>query len=160
MPCPNTAVSGDCGEVAIDGVRLFRLTQWSINPTASVSEWGDSEGGAYTNRKRARLDATGTIEGKLDEVNQWYDQFDAGDCVSLQLFEDNCEGAAASDVDVFWWFPSVIITDVSMTFDNDTKEVVGWSANWGTDGPFYKPGAAPEGSGQKNNLAGVTEPGA
>ena len=45
----------------------------------------------------------------------------------------------------YWYFPCVVIEEFSMTVNVDSQEVVGWSANWGADGIFYKPGdvAAP-----------------
>ena len=125
-----TAVSGEEGFAHVDATLVARLTSWSINRQANESAWGDSDSGGYTNRKRARRDATGTIGGKLDSDDYQYDLFDDGDIVALKLYED---------ANRFWNFPSALIKNFQLEFNQDTKEVVGWTADWGADGSYSKP---------------------
>jgi hypothetical protein len=128
-----TAVSGELGKAVIEGELVHRLTNWSINRQANESAWGDSDSGGFTNRKAARRDATGSIGGKLDEDDLQYNIFDDGDIVALVLWEDTTR---------YWVFPSALIQNFQLEFNPDTKEVVGWTADFGADGRYYKPGEA------------------
>jgi len=131
MACSTTAISGRLGKAVVDDALVLRLTQWSINPTAGESAWADSDSAGYTNRKTARLDCTGSIEGKFDTGTPVYTQFVAGDAVQLVLWQD---------ATLYWAFPCVIITGFNFSFNQDSQEVVGWSADFGADGIFYRPG--------------------
>lgn len=133
MACSESARSGELGKAVVDGTLVARLTQWTVNPTASETTWGDSDSAGYTNRKKARLDCTGTIEGKFDDDNPVYDLFDVGDSPKLVLWEN------ATD---YWVFPCCLIQKFSINYNQDTKEVVGWTADFGSDGIFYRPGQA------------------
>jgi hypothetical protein len=128
-----SAVSGELGKAVVDGNLVARITSWSVNRQSNESAWGDSDSGGYTNRKRARRDATGSIAGKLDEDDYQYNVFDDGDIVTLALWEDATR---------YWAFPSALIQNFQLEFNPDTKEVVGWTADFGADGIYYKPGAA------------------
>lgn len=126
-----SAVSGEIGKAVIDGELIHRLTVWSINRQSGESAWGDSDSAGYTNRKKARRDATGSIGGKLDDTDYQYNIFDDGDIVALVLWEDTTR---------YWVFPSALIQNFQLEFNPDTKEVVGWTADFGADGIYYKPG--------------------
>ena len=127
----STSKSGRLGKAVVDDVLVARLTQWSVNPTSSESAWGDSDGAGYTNRAKARLDCTGSIQGKFDTGSTVYATFMPGDIVKLVLWEDATN---------YWAFPCVLITSFNFTVDQDTQEVIGWSADFGADGIFYRPG--------------------
>ena len=133
MPtCPSsTARTGEDGYVTVDGTLVARLTQWSFNPTAAESAWGDSDSAGYTNRKAARKDGTGSMTGKFDTSNKVYDLFMPGDAVELVLWESKTE---------YWALPCAIITSFEVTYDQDSKEVVEWTADFGADGKYYYPG--------------------
>ena len=126
-----SAVSGELGKAVIDDSLVARITTWSINRQSSESAWGDSDSGGFTNRKRARRDATGTISGKLDSDDLQYNLFDDGDIVELVLWEDATR---------YWVIPRALIQNFQLEFNTDTKEVVGWTASFGADGQYYKPG--------------------
>ena len=126
-----TAVSGEIGKAVVDGDLIARLTEWTINEESSESAWGDSDSAGYTNRKAARKDATGTIGGKLDSSDYAYNIFRPGDICKLVLWENASR---------YWVFPSSLIKNFKLTFNPDTKEVVGWTADWGADGIYYAPG--------------------
>lgn len=121
------------GVVSVDGTRIARITQFSINSEVGESAWGDSDSEGYTNRLPARADCTGSLQGKFDNDSPVYDLFAPGDIVQLDLFETN----AAGD---YWALPSALIKNFQLTYDQDSKEVVGWTADFGTDGKFYYPG--------------------
>lgn len=125
---------------------VARVTNWAVNPTmASSSEWGDSSCGGYTARKPGRRDATFTAEGKYDsDTPIVWNLFDPAspdgdnvDIVGATLWLDN-QGTGGSDL--YWDFPRAMCNDFNLVVDVDTEEVVGWTAAFGADGIFYKPG--------------------
>lgn len=130
-----TARRGNEGKVNVDDEQIARLTQWSLNSSVSETAWGDSDSEGFTNRSPARKDCTGSIQGKFDNDDKVYDLFAPGDLVELVLFEANVANA-------YWTFPSALIQNYQITYDQDSKEVVGWQSDWGADGRFYPPGSA------------------
>lgn len=129
----STARSGELGKAVVDDVLVARLKNWSLNPTTSETAWGDSDSAGFTNRKNARKDATGSMTGAFDDGSKPYDLFVAGDIVKLVLWEN------ASD---YWALPCALIQSFTITYDQDTKEVVEWSSDFGADGIYYYPGEA------------------
>jgi hypothetical protein len=137
MPCPSeTARSGEGGKVVAENTLIARVMEWSINPTSSETAWGDSDSGGYTNRKKARLDATGSLSGKLDDDDEVWDVLEVGDTVSLDLWVDGNDPNPVT----YWHFPCVLIQNFAIGANMDTKEVMEWSADFGADGIFYRPG--------------------
>lgn len=128
-----TAQTGVLGKAIVDDVAIARITQWSVNTTVGESAWGDSDCGAFTVRKAARKDATGTVTGKFDTGTPTYTLFQSGDIVKLVLWEN------AAD---YWAFPSALIQSYTETVDVDTKEAIEWSATFGADGVYFRPGEA------------------
>jgi hypothetical protein len=136
MACSNASVrTGSKGKVEADDVVIARLKQWSITDTVEQSAWGDSDSAGYTNRVSGRRDATGSMTGVFDNDDPVYDLFAPGDTVQLVLFEWDSPLS-------YWVFPCVLVTNYSVTYNMDTKEAVEWSADWGADGIFYRPGQA------------------
>jgi hypothetical protein len=134
MTCSSaTARTGELGKAVVDDTLIARITQWTFNPTSAESAWGDSDSGGYTNRVGARLDGTGNLTGKFDTSNKVYDLFMPGDTVKLVLWE------SAAD---YWVLECALITSFSVTYDQDSKEVVEWTADFGADGKYYYPGEA------------------
>lgn len=129
----STAVMGDAGEIVADGTAIARTTQWSIAPKIGESAWGDSDSAGYTHRKGARKDATGSVEGKFDSANPPYNYLEIGDEPELVLWVTTA---------LYWDFPCVLITSFNLTVNMDSKEVLGWTADWGASGIFYRPGQA------------------
>lgn len=129
----STAVMGDVGEVEVGSQAIARLTQWSFNPTANLSEWGDSDSQGYTNVRPARKAGTGSIEGKMDSGDEFYDLFSEGDEPELTLWATTA---------LYWNIPCGVISGYTVTIDTDSKEVVGWSADFSASGIFYYPGHA------------------
>lgn len=148
----STARTGHGGRVLVKDIGstyylVARVTQWSVNPTATEAAWADSDSRGFTNRRAGRRDCTGTLTGKLDKTYPAYKNIlfatddaspDNNDTVALALYEDGNEATP----DTYWFFPRAVITSYTMTFDMDTRDPVEWSANFGSDGVFFKPGDA------------------
>jgi len=134
MTCSNsTARTGSAGKAVVDDNLVARLTEWNFNPTAAESAWGDSDSAGYTNRVAGRKDGTGSITGKFDTDTKIYDLFMPGDVVKLVLWE------TATD---YWVIECALITSFTIAYNQDSKEVVEWSADFGADGKYYYPGEA------------------
>lgn len=133
MSCVQTARTGVDGKVVVEGQKVARITKWSLNPKAGVSEWGDSDGAGFTLALAGRRGATGTMEGKFDTEDEVYDLFREGDDVEVVLWQSTI----AAD---YWALPCAIISDFSLEYDVDGQGVVGWSANFTVSGRFYHPG--------------------
>lgn len=130
-----TAKTGRTGKFVVGTTLVARVTQWAVNPTlATSSEWGDSDGGGFTNRAAGRKDNTFTAEGKYDTSSEQFDLFQPEDILIAVLWLDN--------VSLYWDFPRALCTDFNLTVDIDTEEVIGWTSSWGADGVFYFPGEA------------------
>lgn len=141
MPVDGTSArAGDQAIAVVNDTLVLRLKTFTVNPTTGESVWGDSGSEGHTFRKGARKDCTGNMVGVLDGDTKVYDIFMPGDIVKLTLWETQ----VGQD---YWHFPSALIQNFSLTFNQDTKEVVEWTADFGTDGVFYRPGEA-GGAGQ------------
>lgn len=133
MACEATSTvrTGKNAKAVIEDELVLRLTQWTVNPSVSETAWGDSDGGDFTLRKSARRDGVGSLTGKFEEDRPIYDMVREGDEVKFALWE------SASD---YWVFPCALVQNYTLVFDNNTKEVVEWSLNFGAIGRFYHPG--------------------
>jgi len=135
----SSARAGHLGKATVDGALVARITNWSINPTVGETAWGDSDSAGFTVRKAGRSDCTGTVSGKFDSDTKFYDTLDPnniqgaiGEIVALTLWETQAD---------YWHFPRVLLQNFNLAYDVDGKTVVEWSADFGADGIFYKPGA-------------------
>ena len=129
-----SAITGTDGVAVVNSDVIFRLKNWSINPTSGESVWGDSDSAGYTVRQKARLEATASMTGILDTNGPIYDVFQAGDVHDIVLWQSR----SSHD---HWWFPSALITSFNLTSDVDTKEVMEWTCDFGADGKFWRPGS-------------------
>jgi len=128
-----TALTGRTGKFVVASTQVARTKQWQVNPKlASSSEWGDSDGGGYTNRASGRRDATFTAEGVYDTAAEVFDLFSPGDIALAVLWMNN--------VSLYWYFGRALNSEFQLAVNIDTEEVVGWTSGWGADGIFYKPG--------------------
>jgi hypothetical protein len=127
-----TSMTGRLGNFSVESSRVARSTQWVVSPKmATSSEWGDSDSGGYTNRAAGRKDATFTSEGKYDTGAEQFDLFQPGDILKAILWMNTT---------LYWAFPRALNSDFQMTVNMDTQEVIGWTASWGADGIYYRPG--------------------
>ncbi len=127
------ARSGKDGKAVVDGELVTRLTVWTLTEQFTMSEWGDSESEGKANTMPARGKCTGTIGGKFDNNKPTYTVFRAGDQPKLVLWQSK----AAKD---YWHFASSTIENFAYEYNPDTKEVVGWTASWHSDGAYFCPG--------------------
>lgn len=130
MSSENTLTGRD-GYMEVDGNRVARITNWAVNPSALMSEWGDSDSGGYTNRAPGRKDCPFTAEGKFDTTDAIYLLFEEGDIAAVVL---NLDAAGR-----FWNFPRAACIDFNLVVDPDTDEVIGWTSSWGSDGVYAHP---------------------
>ena len=130
-----TARTGKNGKCVIAGTLTKRLTKWSLTAEVDESVWADSDSAGYANALGGRRRATGSIEGKFESDREQYDIMREGDEVKLVLWQSTTAGD-------YWQFPTVLIKNFEIELDQDTQEVVGWSAEWGSSGIFYAPGQA------------------
>ncbi len=102
---------------------------------SGVDEWGDSDGGRFTNARPTRRGASGSFEGKIDTTYPFYNVFEEGDSVELVLWLRNVAGQ-------YYAFPCAIITNINYQVSPDGKNVIAWTADFTADGQYYKPGEA------------------
>ena len=126
----STAVSGKDGKVVVDGTLLLRITQWSLSLSATETVWGDSSSGNFTNRKTGRKDATMSLEGKQDNRRPIEGALREGDQPKVVLFESASR---------YWVFPCTHVNAFNLVINQETKEVIGWTASAGADGQYYGP---------------------
>lgn len=131
-------IKGSGGKVVSGGTLLARVTQWTLDNSSSETAWGDSDSEGFTNRASARKDGTGSLQGKFDRNQKFYNILKPGDIIGLDLWEDADQQSPSQP----WIFPRALIQSFNLVFNQDDKEVVGWTANYGADGKFYAPGEA------------------
>ena len=113
---------------------MARITQWQVTKTlATKSEWGDSDSAGFTNRAAGRKDATFTSEGKYDTASDVFDLFQPEDIAIAVLW---------MNATLYWDFPRAMCDNFQLTVNVDSMEVIGWTAAFGADGIFYRPGEA------------------
>ena len=133
MTSPNT-LTGRLGKHMVATTLVARITEFSVNPTlASTNEWGDSDSNGFTNRSPGRKDNTFDSGGKFDTDTEVFDVFQP---------EDNVQSSLWLNASLYWAFPRSLCTDFNLTVNVDSEEVIGWSASFGADGPYYFPGEA------------------
>lgn len=135
-----SAITGKDGQAIVNNVRVPRLTQWNINVTSGESAWGDSDSKGFTARKSGRHDATGSMTGKLDSTTNVSKSAIQGSGNYLQGFSAEVILWETKTTSEYWYFPCALITNFSLTVNQDTKEVVEWNMDYGADGIFYRPG--------------------
>lgn len=128
-----TSLTGRNGEFVVGSYRVARTKQWAVNSKlATKSEWGDSDGGGFTNRAAGRREATFTAEGVYDIVIEVFDLFAPGDIALSTLWMNS--------LNLYWYFGRALNDDFQLTVNIDSEEVEGWTSAWGSDGVFYRPG--------------------
>src|SRR3990167_7712982 len=135
MPTANssTARTGALGKAVVAGYLIYRLTEWTFNPTCDETAWGDSDSAGFTVRAAGRKDGEGSIKGKYDTARTMFSLFMPGDIGKLILWQT----ATALD---YWALPRVLISSFDIGFNPESREVVEWSADFGCDGAYYYPG--------------------
>lgn len=129
----STARTGTAGKAVVDSTLVARVKIWNLAVTSPDVAWGDSDSEGFTVRLGGRKDATGSMTGAFDTGTKVYTLFMPADIVELVLFE------TATD---YWALPRALIINFNVSYNQDTKEVVEWSADYGCDGQYYHPGEA------------------
>jgi hypothetical protein len=137
-----TAATGANLNASPDDVLLARITNWTLTTTCSTSAWGDSDSRGFTNRTPARKDATGSMTGKADVDLPLHGIMMPHDVKGIVLWQDGDDGTGLGEDSVYWELPRAVITNYTLSFDQDSKEVVEWSADFECDGVYFYPGDA------------------
>jgi hypothetical protein len=129
----STVRTGELAQAVVGGTRIQRMTQWDLTDQISETVWGDSDSCGYDVRRGNRRGATGSVQAKYETGQKPYTVFKPGDCVTLILWENTDDSSS------YWYFAEVLIQSFALTFNQDSKEVVGWTASWGSSGRYYQP---------------------
>lgn len=121
--------SGKDGKVLAGATQLAEITKWTFNPKSNNPAWASSDSAGYKKRVAGVKDGGGSIEGKFDSSSKFYTLVAEGDEVTLKLYLDATR----------YYSVPAIIDDYSLTVDMDTGDVVGWSANFSTNGAWTEP---------------------
>ena len=125
------AISGYAGDVKIGSTSIIEITKWSFNPKINVSKYASNKTSGYKAAVPGVRDGSGTAEGKWVGVNPVYTTVYEGLLATLNLYID-----AVS----FWAVPSCI-ESFKIDVDLDNGEIVGWSADFQTNGAWTAPAA-------------------
>lgn len=120
-------------KIVIDDVLLLRMRNATLNANNDEFVWGDSDSGLHSNSIGTRQRTTGTISGLFDEDQTIYSIVREGQISKLVLWEDGTN---------YWAFPCALLSNLQLTYDQDSKNPIEWSFDYGTDGIYYAPGEA------------------
>jgi hypothetical protein len=129
---PGAGISGKDGDVKIGATQIAEITKWSFNPKANIPKYASNKTGGYKKAVVGVRDGAGSIEGKWDPAIPATSVVAPGTLVTLKLYINATQ---------FWSVPSAI-EGFKHDVDLDTGEVVGWSADFQTDGAWTDPVAA------------------
>lgn len=121
--------SGDCLIGATPGTQVTELTKWGFNPKCGTSAWASNRSGGYKKRVAGNKDGSGSMEGKWDPTAPITDMLEEGTEVTLNLVITGAQK----------YIVPAIIEGIKLDVDLDSGDVVGWSADWSTTGPWTKP---------------------
>lgn len=134
----STALIGRFGQLEVGSRVIARLTQWTVTEAlATTSEWGDSDGNGFTQRAPGRRSATIAAEGKFDVTSRQPILIRPGNIYTVRCWMHKSGAVAAQ---IAYHFPRVITTSFELVVNVDTEEVIGWTAEFQSDGIFYYPG--------------------
>lgn len=122
-------ISGKDGKVKLGSATLADITHWKFRTTAGLAAYASSATGGYKRRVAGIKDGGGTLEGKLDPGHAVSDDFEEGAAVTLLLYIDATR---------FYSVPAIIET-FRLEVDIDRGDIVGWQADFSTNGAWTKP---------------------
>lgn len=136
-----TTLSGRNGKVfygpyhGVNTSLVARITEWNLSPQlAEVAAWADNDTAGYIARAPGAYDALFSTQGVYDTLLPVWNIFQPGDKLRIELWLNPLVPLLR------WSFPSALCTEFNLIVDADTEQVIGWSAEWGSDGSFFKPG--------------------
>jgi hypothetical protein len=122
---------GDCTVGTGTPVQVAELTKWGFNPKCATSAWASNRSGGYKRRVAGNKDGSGSIEGKWDPAVPITDMLEEGTEVTLNLVITGTQK----------YLVPAIIEGIKLDVDLDSGDVVGWSADFSTNGSWTKPTA-------------------
>lgn len=131
MPCGNMPVSGDDGDVSLDGTFL-EVTKWTYAERAESLDTTDKASNGFRRRKGGLVDAQGTVEAGWKINNNPGSSppnLSAGRQVLLRL--EITEGGSFYEFDA-------LITEIGA--ESPVDGLVTWSFNYESCGPITRPG--------------------
>ncbi len=144
MPFPfgdsSTALTGRYGQLKLGTDTVARLTSWTVSEAiATQSEWGDSDSNGYTQRATGRRSATISAEGRFDITSRQSMYMRPGIIYEVWcwLSKDLTQTGGNKNA---WHFPRALTISFELVVNVDTEEVLGWTAEFASDGVFYYPG--------------------
>lgn len=137
-------LSGRGGSVSLNeattglaNITVLRIARWRVRPQLiEYAAWADSDTAGRIARAPGAKDGLFTTQGVYDfrlPALASYNLFQPGDKRTVHLWMDK------TIANFYWRFPSALCLDFELIVDVDTERVVGWSAEWGADGIFYRP---------------------
>jgi hypothetical protein len=129
---PTVPVLRGDGKVKIGTTTLADITHWTLRTQALLSSYASSATAGYRRRVAGVKEGSGTLDGKLDPDDPISDDFDEGASVTLLLHLDATR---------FYTVPAVI-ESFRLEVDIDSGDVLGWHAEFSTNGGWTKPNYA------------------
>lgn len=126
----NGSVETTSGSGGGDGAQA-EITGWTFNTTSNNPSWASSTNPGYKKRVAGVKDGNGTISGKYDSSNTLFDTLEPGVTVTLTL-KINATGSN-------YYVVPAIIDEFNIEVDMDNGDVVGWTANFSTNGEWSEP---------------------
>ena len=129
------AISGKDGSVETtsgsgggDGAQA-EITGWTFNTTSNNPSWASSTSPGFKKRVAGVKDGSGSISGKYNSANAIFDTLEVGVTVTLTLKVNATN---------FYAVPA-IIDSFNIEVDMDNGDVVGWTADFSTNGEWTEP---------------------
>ena len=119
--------SGKDGKVNDGTSDIADITRWTFTKTSNNPAYASSSSAGFRKRVAGVKDGSGAIEGKYQ--NDTAPILDEGEEVTVKLYVDTTH---------FYSVP-VIIDSFQLETDIDRGEVVGWSADFSTNGAWTEP---------------------
>lgn len=112
--------SGKSGKVEIGATQVAHITGWTLTETSNNPAYASSETGGAKTRVMGVKDATGSMQGKLDDTTSQDATIKAGSSGTAKLYTDSSKYI---EVDI-------IIDRFEVEVDPDEGEIVSFSADF------------------------------
>lgn len=128
--------SGKFGRVVVGSTTFGFANDWTLNETADVDTHGIFGGGGKKVSVGGQKVITGTVSGKQDFASPIAAAIEAGEAITLELFETTTASPIGSDYK--WTIPAVCDTLVPTT-SGDTGPAVGYTFSFVSNGAYTRP---------------------
>lgn len=159
MTCDFSAQQGYQGAVVVDRLRVARVTSWSMSLTCESLSFTSSGTVGWKGVIPSILSASGSIEFKHDidtpQIQPLF--FWPGWAATLILIVNAQRFSSNPDHANFWYLESATFSEVALTVDIDTGDMISGSCNFNSNGRVNPPsGHYGEGPDYTEILAGRT----